>query len=59
MYFIYLNCEFKVHVLVLNISKIKEKMFHLNIYFLLRFGLANAINDYQKLKIRLVCVENF
>ena len=33
MYSISLNCEFKVHVLVLNISEIKGKMSHLNIYF--------------------------
>ena len=30
-----------------------------NIYFWLRFGLANAINDYQRLKIRVVCAGNF
>ena len=27
--------------------------------FLLRFGLANAFNDNQRLKIRVVCVGNF
>ena len=30
-----------------------------NIYFCLRFGLANAINDYKSVKIRVVCVGNF
>ena len=29
------------------------------IYFLLRFGLVNAINDYLRLKIRIVCVGNY
>ena len=28
-------------------------------YFRLRYGLANAINDYKRLKIRVVCVGNF
>ena len=27
-----------------------------NIYFLLRFGLANAINDYESLKIRVFII---
>ena len=30
-----------------------------NIYFELRFGLENAINDYLRLKIYVVCVGNF
>ena len=30
-----------------------------NKYFRLRFGLANAINDYKRLKIRVVCVGHF
>ena len=30
----------------------------LDIYFWLRFGLANAINDYQRLNIHVVCVGN-
>ena len=28
-------------------------------FFLIRFGLANAINGYLGFKIRVVCVENF
>ena len=30
-----------------------------NIYFWLRFGLANTIDDYQRLKLRVVFVGNF
>ena len=30
-----------------------------NRYFWLRFGLANAINDYQRLRIRVLCVGKF
>ena len=30
-----------------------------NKYFCLRFGLVNAINDYQSLKNLVVCVGNF
>ena len=30
-----------------------------NIYLYFRFGLANAMNDYQRLKIRVVSVSNF
>ena len=30
-----------------------------NIYFLLRFGLANAINHYFRLKINFECGEYF
>ena len=28
-------------------------------FFLLRFGLTNAINEYLRLKIHVVCVGNF
>ena len=31
----------------------------INIYFGLRFGSANAINDYLRLKICVVCIGNF
>ena len=30
-----------------------------NSYFWLRFDLANAINDYQRLKFYVMCVGNF
>ena len=30
-----------------------------NIYFRLRFGLVNAISDYLRLNIRVVCLGNF
>ena len=38
-------------------KKYRSSMMHNNIYFLLRFGLANAINDYWRLQIRIVCGE--
>ena len=40
---------------MLTCYKIPEKY----IYISLRFGLANAINGYQRIKISVVCVENF
>ena len=35
---------------------VKEFLF---IYFLLRYGLANEIDDYKKVKKNFVCVGNF
>ena len=44
---------------ICDISKENVKYVWNNIYFRLRFGLANAINNYQRLKILVVCVANF
>ena len=31
---------------------------YIKLYFWLRYGLAKAINDYKRLKIRIVCIGN-
>ena len=40
-------------------DKIKYYQYDNSICFWLSFGLANAINDYKRLRIRVVCVGNY
>ena len=40
-------------------SSLKGNLATIYIYFWVRFGMANAINDYQRLKIHVACVGKF